>query len=191
MRIIAITTPKVDNKDVLLIKRLLEGGIDIIHLRKPESDIHACRQLLKALTKEERERIIVHDFPELYDEFSLKGIHINRNVSSLPNDYIGFRTRSCHSLEEVKRYKDDYDYLFLSPIFDSISKVGYRAGFRKEELQEASLKGIIDEKVVALGGVTFESISYLKRLNFGGVAMIGAIYNMNGLKRLKDLNQYR
>ena len=54
MRFIAITTPKVDNKDVLLIKRLLEGGIDIIHLRKPESDIHACRQLLKALTKEER-----------------------------------------------------------------------------------------------------------------------------------------
>ena len=191
MRIIAITTPKVDNKDVLLIKRLLEGGIDIIHLRKPESDIHACRQLLKALTKEERERIIVHDFPELYDEFSLKGIHINRNVSSLPNDYIGFRTRSCHSLEEVRHYKKEYDYLFLSPIFDSISKVGYRAGFRKEELQEASMKGIIDEKVVALGGVTFESIAYLKGLNFGGVAMIGGIYNMDGLNRLKDLNQYR
>lgn len=191
MRFIAITTPEVDNKDLLLIKRLLEGGIDIIHLRKPESDIHACRQLLKALTKEERERIIVHDFPELYDEFSLKGIHINRNVSSLPNDYIGFRTRSCHSLEEVRHYKKEYDYLFLSPIFDSISKVGYRAGFRKEELQEASMKGIIDEKVVALGGVTFESIAYLKGLNFGGVAMIGGIYNMNGLNRLKDLNQYR
>ena len=191
MRIIAITTPKVGDNDAYLIKRLLEGGIDIIHLRKPESDIHACRQLLKALTKEEREQIIVHDFPELYDEFSLKGIHINRNVSSLPNDYIGLRTRSCHSLEEVKRYKNEYDYLFLSPIFDSISKVGYRAGFRKEELQEASMKGIIDEKVVALGGVTFESIAYLKGLNFGGVAMIGGIYNMNGLNRLKDLNQYR
>ena len=191
MRFIAITTPKVDDKDVQLIKCLLEGGIDIIHLRKPDSDIHECRKLLEVLTKEEREQIIIHDFPELHDEFSLKGIHINRNVSSLPNDYIGFRTRSCHSLEEVRHYKKEYDYLFLSPIFDSISKVGYRAGFRKEELQEASMKGIIDEKVVALGGVTFESIAYLKGLNFGGVAMIGGIYNMNGLNRLKDLNQYR
>ena len=191
MRIIAITTPKVDDNDAYLIKRLLEGGIDIIHLRKPDSDIHECRKLLEVLTMEEREQIIIHDFPELYDEFSLKGIHINRNVSSLPNDYIGFRTRSCHSLEEVRHYKKEYDYLFLSPIFDSISKVGYRAGFRKEELQEASMKGIIDEKVVALGGVTFESIAYLKGLNFGGVAMIGGIYNMNGLNRLKDLNQYR
>lgn len=191
MRFIAITTPKVDDKDVRLIKRLLECGIDIIHLRKPESDIHACRQLLKALTKEERERIIIHDYPELYDEFSLKGIHINRNVSSLPDDYIGFRTRSCHSLEEVERYKDEYNYLFLSPIFDSISKVGYRSGFRKEELQGASMKGIIDEKVVALGGVTFESIAYLKGLKFGGVAMIGSIYNMESLNRLKDLDNYR
>lgn len=191
MRIIAITTPKVDDNDAYLIKRLLEGGIDIIHLRKPESDIHECRQLLKVLTKEERGQIIIHDFPELYDEFSLKGIHINRNVSSLPNDYIGFRTRSCHSLEEVRHYKKEYDYLFLSPIFDSISKVGYRAGFRKEELQEASMKGIIDEKVVALGGVTFESIAYLKGLNFGGVAMMGGIYNMDGLNRLKDLSKYR
>ena len=191
MRFIAITTPKVDNKDVLLIKRLLEGGVDSIHLRKPESDINECRQLLKALTKEEREQIIIHDFPELYDEFSLKGIHINRNVPSLPSGYTGFKTRSCHSLEEVERYKDEDDYLFLSPIFDSISKVGYRAGFRKEELQKASMKGIIDEKVVALGGVTIESVAYLKGLNFGGVAMIGAIYNMDGLNRLKDLHRYR
>ena len=191
MRFIAITTPKVDDNDVYLIKRLLEGGIDIIHLRKPDSEIHECRKLLKALTKEEREQIIIHDFPELYDEFSLKGIHINRNLLSLPADYIGFKTRSCHSLEEVKQYKDEYDYLFLSPIFDSISKVGYRSGFRKEELEEASMNGIIDEKVVALGGVTFDSIAYLKGLNFGGVAMIGGIYNLNGLNRLKDLNKYR
>ena len=33
MRIIAITTPKVDDNDAYLIKHLLEGGIDIIHLR--------------------------------------------------------------------------------------------------------------------------------------------------------------
>ena len=191
MRIIAITTPKVDDMDALLIKSLLEGGIDMVHLRKPESDIHECRQLLNVLTKEERGKIIIHDFPELYDEFSLKGIHINRNVSRLPDNYNGYKTRSCHSLEEVKRYKDEYDYLFLNPIFDSISKIGYRAGFHKEELQEASKKGIIDERVVALGGVTLESIAYLKGLKFGGVAMIGGIYNIDGLNRLKDLNKYR
>ena len=130
--------------------------------------------------------VIIHDYPELYEEFSLKGIHVNKNVPSLPHDYKGYRTRSCHSLEEVQRYKEEYDYVFLSPIFDSISKVGYRSGFTKEELLEASAMGIIDEKVIALGGVTFDKIPYLKKLNFGGAAMIGGIYHPNALIKLNN-----
>lgn len=184
MRIIAITSPKVIEDDVFLIQRLLEKGIDTIHLRKPDSGISECRKLLEALTPEQRAKIIIHDYPELYEEFSLKGIHVNKNVPILPSDYKGYRTRSCHSLEEVQRHKNEYDYVFLSPIFDSISKVGYRSGFTKEELLEASVAGIIDEKVIALGGVTFDKIADLKALNFGGVAMIGSIYHRNALCKL-------
>ena len=131
MRIIAITSPKVIEDDVFLIQHLLEKGIDTIHLRKPDSGIHECRKLLEALTPEQRAKIIIHDYPELYEEFSLKGVHVNKNVPSLPSDYKGYRTRSCHSLEEVQRHKNEYDYVFLSPIFDSISKVGYRSGFTR------------------------------------------------------------
>ena len=184
MKIIAITTPKVIDEDTFLIKNLLERGIDFVHLRKPDADINACRKLLSELTDEERTKIIVHDFPELYFEFSLKGIHINRNVTSLPNDYKGYKTRSCHSLEEIIKYKNDYDYLFLSPIFDSISKVGYKSEFNNQDLLEASEGGIIDEKVIALGGVTFDKIPYLEELHFGGVAMIGCLYNMEALELL-------
>ena len=184
MKIIAITTPKVIDEDPFLIKNLLERGIDFVHLRKPDADINACRKLLSELTDEERTKIIVHDFPELYFEFSLKGIHINRNVTSLPNDYKGYKTRSCHSLEEIIKYKNDYDYLFLSPIFNSISKDGYKSEFNNQDLLEASEGGIIDEKVIALGGVTFDKIPYLKELHFGGVAMIGGLYNMEALDLL-------
>lgn len=186
MRIIAITTPKVTDEDVYLIKGLLEKGIDTVHLRKPDADIHECRKVLETLAPGQRAKIIVHDYPELYEEFSLKGIHVNRNVPYLPVDYKGYRTRSCHSLEEVRRYKEEYDYVFLSPIFDSISKVGYRSGFSDEELRKASAKGIIDDKVIALGGVTFDKIPYLKELNFGGVAMIGSIYHPNALIKLNN-----
>lgn len=183
MRIIAITTPKVTDEDASIIKHLIDRGIDIIHLRKPDSDIGECRRLLAKLSVGQREKIIIHDYPELYFEFSLKGIHINKNVTSLPHGYNGFKTRSCHTLEEITRYKDDYDYLFLSPIYDSISKAGYKSGFSKEALMQASANGVIDEKVIALGGVTFDKIAALKALNFGGVAMIGAIYNLDILKK--------
>ena len=157
---------------------LLDRGIYAVHLRKPDSDINECRRLLEELTAEQRSHIVVHDYPELYSEFSLKGIHINSNVPSLPSDYNGFKSRSCHSFAEIERYKDEYDYLFLSPIFDSISKPGYRSQFSDEELRIASVQGIIDDKVIALGGVTFDKLPYLESLNFCGVAMIGDLYKL-------------
>lgn len=191
MKIIAITVPKMIDEDAYLISNLLKMGIYSVHLRKPEATINECRQLLTKLTKEERAKIIIHDYPELYTEFSLKGIHINKNITSLPNGYNGFKTRSCHSFEEIKRYKDSYDYLFLSPIFDSISKTGYKSGFSREELLQASADGTIDHKVIALGGVTLDMTPYLKQLNFGGIAMIGGIYNINIINNLTNLNFYK
>lgn len=175
MRLIAITTPKVTDDDASIIGRLLDRGIDIIHLRKPESTIDECRKLLTKLTAEQRSKIVIHDYPELYSEFSLRGIHINRNITSLPIGYNGSISRSCHTFEEVLRYKEECDYLFLSPIFDSISKRGYKSRFSDEVLRRASVEGLIDSKVIALGGVTLDKIPYLRSLNFGGVAMMGAI----------------
>ena len=189
MKIIAITVPKMIDEDAYLISNLLKMGIHSIHLRKPEATINECRQLLTKLTDAERAKIIIHDYPELYSEFSLKGIHINKNITSLPDGYNGFKTRSCHSFEEIERYKTEYDYLFLSPIFDSISKVGYKSGFTKEELLKASTSGIIDHKVIALGGITLDMMPYFRELNFGGIAMIGGIYNLNAINQLQKNQQ--
>lgn len=184
MKIIAITTPRVTDDDAPIIRHLIHEGVDIVHLRKPESTIDECRKLLTELTAEQRSKIVVHDYAELYFEYSLQGIHLNRNVTTLPDGYSGTRSRSCHTLDEVVQHKDNYDYLFLSPIFDSISKAGYRSGFTHEELLRASHTGIIDRKVVALGGVTPDKIPYLETLNFGGAAMLSAVYRLEALRQL-------
>lgn len=173
---IAVTLPNVICGEVAIIRRLLADGIDIIHLRKPEADIDYCRALLEQLTPAERSKIVIHDYVTLYEEYALRGVHLNRNIPKLPAGYSGSRTRSCHSFDEVARYKDECDYLFLSPVFDSISKQGYRSAFTHDELVWASQQGIIDKKVVALGGVTADKIAYLESLCFGGVALSGAIY---------------
>ena len=174
---IAITQPfAVDGEDAI-IRHLLANGFDIVHLRKPDTDIDYCRELLRRLSPIEQRRIVVHDYPTLYEEFALRGIHINHNISSYPTHYRGTRTRSCHTFEEVIRYKKECDYLFLSPIFDSISKHDYHSKFSHNELLRASNEGIINHKVIALGGVTHDKIEYLESLNFGGVAMLGALCN--------------
>ena len=56
--------------------------------------------------------------------------------------------------------------------FDSISKQGYHSAFTGETL---SALDDIPTPVIALGGVTPERIPYLKRYNFNGFAMLGAI----------------
>lgn len=176
MLTIAITLPNAICGEAALIGRLLAQSVDIIHLRKPDADIDYCREILEQLTDAQRRRVVIHNHYELYEEYGLRGVHLNSHIMHLPDTYRGSRTRSCHSFEEVIRYKEGCDYLFLSPIFDSISKSGYRSAFTDEALQSASDRGIIDHRVIALGGVTPDKREYLKSLNFGGMAMSGALF---------------
>ena len=82
-------------------------------------------------------------------------------------------SRSCHSLDEVMRWKGEMHYVSLSPIFDSISKQGYHSAFTREMIQQAAASGIIDHKVYALGGVTFSKIEEVKHMGFGGAMILG------------------
>jgi thiamine-phosphate pyrophosphorylase len=65
----------------------------------------------------------------------------------------------------------------LSPVFDSISKAGYNSGFTYATLKEASKKGIIEGNVIALGGISTSNIASIVDMGFGGVAVLGAVWN--------------
>lgn len=78
--------------------------------------------------------------------------------------------------------------MFLSPIFDSVSKQGYTSAFTDNVLKQASKDGIIDNKVVALGGVTPDKINYLRQLNFGGAAMLGCVNRLAALSVSGQIN---
>ena len=149
-----------------------------MHLRKPGATATDCARLLDELPADDRRRIVIHDFFELVEPYGLRGIHLNARRNTAPDGYKGHISRSCHSLEEAKLNKAVCDYVFLSPIFDSVSKQGYTSTFTDETLKQASSEGIIDRKVVALGGVTPDKISYLRRLGFGGAAMLGCVNNL-------------
>ena len=66
--------------------------------------------------------------------------------------------------------------MFLSPIYDSISKEGYGAAFSRIDLKQAADEGIIDSKVLALGGVSLEHIPEVRSMGFGGAAVLGALW---------------
>ena len=184
---LVITSPTFFPGEAAFIHRLFAHGVDIVHLRKPGATADDCARLLDDLTSDDRRRIVIHDFFELAQPYGLRGIHLNARRSTVPDGWQGHVSRSCHSLEEVKRYKDACDYVFLSPIFDSVSKQGYASAFTDETLKQASNEGIIDNKVVALGGVTPDKIDYLQQLNFGGAAMLGCVNSLAALPESRQI----
>lgn len=176
MEWIVITSPGFLQGEADFIDRLFGHGLDRLHLRKPGADIGECRRLLDGISREWLPRIVVHDNFGLCREYGLGGVHLNGRNPMAPPNHEGSVSRSCHSLEEISRYKGECDYLTLSPIFNSISKQGYMAAFGPGQLAAARDSGLIDRRVMALGGVTLENIPRVKELGFGGVAILGDVW---------------
>lgn len=177
MKLIVITAPQFFEGEVAAIVSLFRAGLETMHLRKPKASIEETENLLRQLPAEYMQRIVTHDHFQLASAFGLKGIHLNGRNPHVPAGYTGHISCSCHSLHEVVKRKPACDYVFLSPIYDSISKEGYSPVYSCKELQEACRAGIIDSKVMALGGISREHLPEIASLGFGGAALLGDIWN--------------
>jgi thiamine-phosphate pyrophosphorylase len=85
-------------------------------------------------------------------------------------------SRSCHSFDCLQD-SADFPYVFLSPVCDSISKPGYTGAFTPESLHQAHRQGIINGRVMALGGMNAATIPFAAACGFGGVAVLGALWD--------------
>lgn len=172
---IVITRPEFFAGEADAIVRLFdERHIDRLHLRKPNATQEAVEQLIRQLPNRLYPLISIHDHYALAERYQLGGIHLTSRNPIAPEGWQGLISNSCHSLDELaQRRQERFDYLSLSPIFDSISKVGYRSAFTAEQLQEARTEGLIDERVLALGGVTFERLPLVDAMGFGGAMILG------------------
>lgn len=175
MKLIIITTPYFFEGEARIIAGLFQEGMKKLHLRKPQSSKDELRLLLEAIPAEYHTHIVLHDHFDLSGEYSIGGIHLNSRNCVVPEGFKGSISRSCHSLEEIQD-NGQLDYVFLSPIFQSISKEGYGSGFDIEVLRKAASDGIINKKVIALGGIDQTTIQLIEPLRFGGAAILGALW---------------
>lgn len=186
MKLIVITNEVIFEKDGLIINHFFDEGLETLHLRKPLAKESELIYLLNQIEPKYHTRIVLHDHFTLLKSYNLKGIHLNRrnNVNHLIET--ASISCSCHSFESIEAYINNYDYMFLSPIFDSISKKGYKHAFSEEQLAEAEASCIINEKVIALGGISKETIPLAAQYGFGGVAALGSIWG----NYFQDRNEY-
>lgn len=93
-----------------------------------------------------------------------------------------------HSLKELENCKEKYDYAFLSPVFDSISKAGYESHMDLKEVEKV-LKNR-EDKIIALGGIDEDKIDTVKVLGFSGIALLGAIWKSdNPVEKFKQIKE--
>lgn len=179
MKLILISYPKNLKNETDLVTALFKEGLEYFHLRKPGFSKRRIEIYISKIPEKFRNRIIIYDYFELVDEYNLKGVHFNRKTKHLVDDYYNYdyhKSFSAHSFEEIKNSNYKFDYFFISPVFDSISKNDYKSVFSPSEIRNFIYEDVKNEIIVALGGINDNNIEELKTTGLGGVAILGFIW---------------
>lgn len=184
-RLVLISAPATLPDEPRLLAALLGTGSETLHLRKPGWPAARVERLILSLPEPFHARLVLHGHPGLVRRYRLGGLHLTaaaRAATHRPPLLLPSQTLSTsfHSLAEISQHRRRYDYVFLSPIFDSISKAGYASGFDlatvQAPLHRLAARSAYRPQVLALGGISTENIGMLAPAGFVGAAVLGIIW---------------
>jgi len=171
---------------------LFAEGLAVFHLRKPNHSIEDWRNYLNLVDKKYHNRIVLHNHFDLCKEYKVKGVHFKEGnrigdieIENSVQNYLDMGltvSSSFHSKIDIAKCNATFTYHFLSPVFNSISKVGYKGkGFDVNASNKTT---------IALGGITNENIPEAKQLGYNGMAVLGHLWNqgdvISNFKKIKD-----
>lgn len=183
MRLIIISPPESLRDEPVQVAHMLEQLPVTVHLRKPGQDTTRIAHYLDQIPAGLHPCIMVHSHSELLSRFNLKGIHFTEKdrLDRLPHirrlrqrRLAGCLSSAFHQIPDIPDGDGLFDYIFLSPIFDSISKVGYQAAFDHDGLKNYLSQ--TDQSIIALGGINEMRLPLAAALGFSGVAVLGAVW---------------
>jgi thiamine-phosphate pyrophosphorylase len=177
--LIVISNPTPVEQEHNIVNALLDEGLAIFHLRKPGLSKKELNHLLIHIDKRHHSKISLHQHHELADYFGINRLHFSEadriaaERSLINSDMSAFTlSTSIHQLAAYPSLPEIFDYCFLSPVFNSISKPGYHSlitpGFK--------LPTKTSTKLIALGGISCQTIPAIKKFDFDGIAVLGSIW---------------
>ncbi|MGA6826621.1 thiamine phosphate synthase [Nitrospira sp. NS4] len=164
------------------VQQAVQAGLPAVQLRErdlPTRDLLELARRIHDITKLQGVPLLINDRVDLVLALDLDGVHLRANSLpvSVARRILGERCFvgvSTHSPDEVRRANDDgADYVIVGPVFDTPSKRAYGEPLGLERFAEACCGSSIP--VFAIGGITRERISEVRRAGAYGVAMIGGI----------------
>ncbi|MDR1758488.1 MAG: thiamine phosphate synthase [Bacteroidales bacterium] len=186
MKLIVITGETFFKGEAEIVCRLFEAGLERLHVRKPHTSENRLHAFLSELPEEVCRNVVLHDHFSLCQNFKVGGFHLNRRQSHAVTTREQSLSKSCHSIDELIEISN-YQYVFISPVFDSISKNGYQTPFSREDWGYARERGLIQEKVYALGGITPSRLSKVANFGFAGAVVLGWLWGEKPEKQVGDI----
>lgn len=176
MELSLFTYPEFFKGEADILNEAMDNYPFTLHLRKPAASEYEYESLFKSINPKHYHRVILHNAFKLKDTHRVLGIHLNKRYLMGGLKGIGIRTTSCHSLNEFTEIDGKFDYAFISPIYKSISKLGYLPA-----IEHNTLRSFLEEKhataLIALGGIDQNTIQQAMLLGFKHAAVLGFVWS--------------
>lgn len=185
MRLLVISSPTAIVDESRLVAEMLAGGLSRFHVRKPGLGYAEMADYVAQIPARYHSRLVLHAHPSLVEKLQLGGVHLtaaaraaqSRKPVLSPGQTL---STSFHTLAEIRQHRRRYDYVFLSPIFDSLSKENYGAAFDLAtvagQLQQLRHRTHYAPQVLALGGIEAHRLAAVQQAGFAGAAVLGAVW---------------
>ncbi|HIF13912.1 MAG TPA: thiamine phosphate synthase [Bacteroidetes bacterium] len=166
---------------------LFESGLEKFYLRKPGMRLKDYEYCLKNIPERFMDRVVLHEHFTIMYDYPFKEIHLktrerkgfagkDRFLSLIDDAHHEglICSTSVHSFEELQEIDGILDRLWVSPVFESISRPGHTSEI--DWIKTLNNKSF-HSKIVALGGIHEENAAALMRKPFDEIALLGAIWS--------------
>jgi thiamine-phosphate pyrophosphorylase len=185
MKVILISPSQKHDSEIGILLTMFEHGLSTYHVRKKNFSARELKKYIEEIPDQYHSRIVIHTHHELVLKYNLKGIHISRShgrrnfKSWFWKNWLKYRIKNLktstiiRNIEGMMEFMPGYDYIFLLPVFDSLSG-NFQSAFSEYNLISALRN--TKYKVIARGGISVDNIEKAHSLGFGGVAFYTSIW---------------
>lgn len=190
---IVITNPFSIENEFQIIHQLFEEGLALLHVRKPAFSENEMTSFLSNIDDKFYSKLVLHEQHHLALEFNINNIHLKEKnrveVSDNFQKTVSYLSTSVHNINDFNELSTYFDVAFLSPVFESISKVGY--GKNSPILETLVKRTNFNTKLVALGGLEENNIKIALDSGFDSVALLGSIWlNDHPIQKFKQCQKF-
>ena len=184
-------THKSKDEFLAIIEEAILGGVTIVQLREkdtPTGEFYRLALRLKELTSKYNIPLIINDRLDIALAIDADGVHVGQ--SDMPSDIVRkiigkdkILGVSATTIEEAKKAeKDGADYIGSGAIFPTQTK---DADCISIEHLKKIVAGV-DIPIIAIGGLTEDTISFLANTNIKGISVVSAIMESDNPKKTSE-----